>query len=1708
MKRKILATLLLFVLLFQASATTIYAVTEEIDNNTNQIEERKELKQEDSMEKDAIEEQQVEEQEEKQEEKKAKITTGETENDETEVEIPDERLKDAILKACDENKDSIITVGEMKTLKELEVYWVEDLTGLENALNLKKLDLEAAYEINDYSPIKDLTSLEDLTIHGIGIDMTLDFLVTLVNLKELYLYRDSRSYTFKDISALENLINLEVLYIDTVDKTTNFSSLEKCTKLKSLTLIVWDSAIDDISFLSKLTNLEYVRILGVDLDSLDDLANCTELDGIEFMGAVRNIDVIKDLQKLRTVEINNTNEIEIDLSYLNHIKGFNSSFKIDLIKKINNANLFTNDEIQLDLSFVNLEAVKDLWNVNEGIIDEISIAIHEKGLDLDTGDGNSFAVGYGIGDCFHINNEQDLNNLKETLNNIKANKINLTSVVENINVGKLTIGEAKTFKISEISNLYNYLIDENSKVIYNGRIDGYVNDDDCSIDRENKTLTINLKKRNLRVYQEGIPIYVDLDADKGKLIAINFEVENPADLEEEIPFNNDQLKNYLLQYYDSDKNGKITQTDIDEITYFGFDLDDLTGLEYLTNLREIHISGKYTDLSPIKDLTKLNRITLYGKYTDASAISNLNNLTAIQLGTSENIDIDCSIFENMKELENVSIRHVQNITNIEVINGLEKLRYFDLDYSNLVTIKGLEKIEDKENLKIGIHVWNSSSPYKPEELVDFVKMLNNMKEKNVEISDLYINVELDDVYLEEEKILKFEELTPLVTFFKEKDENFEFEFNYDNRTDKITIDNEKQELTLSTSDIGKVEGNIRYAHSVNYDYYPSMYITLKYNVDINADNTKEIEIKDKDLKELLLRDYDYDNDEKITEYDLKHITELKEVWYVRDFSGLEYATNLKSIYNLEFDDNIDISIFKNFKKLEYIEMSLYEGSENMNLSVLEKIESLKKLNIKIGYRTLEIDLSFISKLKGLTEIKYTNYSKFNYDIGKILKNLNNLESIIIDSEIETIKDLANLDKLTTLDFRMPRDNDLSNLATNKNLDKIYIDNIKSELDVTSINNIEKLNYIRLQYMDMTAFKNFDKLEDRGYYLSLNLYDSDAIYRTDEEIENIINEICKVNFEKVSIQMSLDQKIDNIEEKTTATLNFEDLSYIYKQLYTEGTKLNQFAGKIGGRSVNSYQDWSDDEYEFNFDENTGIITLKRSKLGNYSLYSHVNTENLSISVYADYRIYVDEGNKEDEVNIPDSILKQEILKQDIDGDGKITEFDLINLLELDVHEMGIESLKGLEYAKNLERLDAEDNKIRDISPLMNCEKLEKANLADNYISDITCLKDRKIEYIAYLGLMCNDIDLTNDSENYKTLEEELRKDSEKMQEGDFYALMTYYASSQKIGTPEEIDNEVIFGDSRIKDKIIELGYDTNGDGKLTRRELSPYYYGYLCVYKIGEEYTDAPRLDLSNMGITDLSGLEYFVGLYELNLSNNNISDITPLKYLNNLHILNLSHNKITDLSAISNCSICLLEYEFQDWDFSYNEITSIAPMNNWYKVKNCYIEAWHDFDPAVRDININLSHNKITDISGVEDWIAILHLDLSYNEISDISNLKNYNFKFYPIDESIPEEYKDMAKLKIDFSGNEIDSEEAGVAEIVKLFEEKDAEIILKALVKGDLDGDGEISLYDAFSILRTAILDDPEMSLKDIEIMDYDGDGKVTLYDAFMILRAAILAG
>ena len=120
---------------------------------------------------------------------------------------------------------------------------------------------------------------------------------------------------------------------------------------------------------------------------------------------------------------------------------------------------------------------------------------------------------------------------------------------------------------------------------------------------------------------------------------------------------------------------------------------------------------------------------------------------------------------------------------------------------------------------------------------------------------------------------------------------------------------------------------------------------------------------------------------------------------------------------------------------------------------------------------------------------------------------------------------------------------------------------------------------------------------------------------------------------------------------------------------------------------------------------------------------------------------DEGNKPDEelVNINDEYLRKAVNKalgRDENSLDKITAKDMENITKIDsgflaLHtdekgepRRGIQSLEGLEYAKNLKTLKVSMNSITDLTPIKDLTNLEFLEVFRNEISDLTPLKNLK------------------------------------------------------------------------------------------------------------------------------------------------------------------------------------------------------------------------------------------------------------------------------------------------------------------------------------------------------------------------------------------------
>ena len=223
-----------------------------------------------------------------------------------------ESLKELNLR--DEEGKNILTTTSLKDTPEfkfIQTYGIKNLLGLENAVNLEKLDLNEN-EISDLSPIAKLNKLTKLSLIRNRIS-DLQPLSELTNLEYLDLYANK----IEDISPLAKLTNLKHLDLhnnndqtgDPVHPTISggikdISAVKNLTKLEILSL--GSNNISDITPIKNLTNIKDLVLggnhisdySGLELYIADRVAKQQEGEGsVSFAGQRIDYDKTVDVSK-------------------------------------------------------------------------------------------------------------------------------------------------------------------------------------------------------------------------------------------------------------------------------------------------------------------------------------------------------------------------------------------------------------------------------------------------------------------------------------------------------------------------------------------------------------------------------------------------------------------------------------------------------------------------------------------------------------------------------------------------------------------------------------------------------------------------------------------------------------------------------------------------------------------------------------------------------------------------------------------------------------------------------------------------------------------------------------------------------------------------------------------------------------------------------------------------------------------------------------------------------------------------------------------------------------------------------------------------------------------------------------------------------------------------------------------------------------------
>ena len=249
---------------------------------------------------------------------------------------------------------------------------------------------------------------------------------------------------------------------------------------------------------------------------------------------------------------------------------------------------------------------------------------------------------------------------------------------------------------------------------------------------------------------------------------------------------------------------------------------------------------------------------------------------------------------------------------------------------------------------------------------------------------------------------------------------------------------------------------------------------------------------------------------------------------------------------------------------------------------------------------------------------------------------------------------------------------------------------------------------------------------------------------------------------------------------------------------------------------------------------------------------------------------------DKANFPDDNFREYLLNQDYGQDGVLTETEIMFIDDMDVYDMEISSLQGIEYFTALTVLDCEDNELTTLDISKNTA-LVKLYCSMNYLTSLDITNN-----VALKCLSCYDNELTSLDVSKNT-------------------ALTFLDCEENKITALDIS------------MCTELESLTCGDNELTQLDISNLTY----LESLNCYYNNLTTLDVSNN-----PNLEYLNcennQLSSLDISNNpNLglvfcdgNQLTSLDFTNNplLYFVSLTRNKISGQN-MDNLISSMFQYE-------------------------------------------------------------------------------------------------------------------------------------------------------------------------------------------------------
>ena len=363
-------------------------------------------------------------------------------------------------------------------------------------------------------------------------------------------------------------------------------------------------------------------------------------------------------------------------------------------------------------------------------------------------------------------------------------------------------------------------------------------------------------------------------------------------------------------------------------------------------------------------------------------------------------------------------------------------------------------------------------------------------------------------------------------------------------------------------------------------------------------------------------------------------------------------------------------------------------------------------------------------------------------------------------------------------------------------------------------------------------------------------------------------------------------------------------------------------------------------------------------------------------------------------VPDDAFEQFLIDSGYDSgmlDNYVLTANINTIVNLNLRSQGISDLTGIEDFVALEELDCAYNILTSIDISAN-SNLEELNCGFNLITSIDVTNNTALQSLTIWTNDVSTIDLSNnlqlryldvDKNNLTILDVSLNT--------QLFRLFCADNNLERLNVKNGNNiNFTSFSARRNPNlsciEVDNAGYSaatwTSIDSGVSFNENCNYGFTYVpddafeqALINLG--YDTAPlddfvptatveailTLDISNLGITDLTGVEDFTALQELNCSSNALGTL-DIRNNSNLTSLNCASNTLTTLDILNNSNLITL-------NVSGNSLTELNVINN----------------SLLESVNINTNNITILNLS----FHPVLNEVYAENNALQMLNIKNGN---------------------------------------------------------------------------------------------------------------------